>query len=127
MIKQGQFAISKIDARHGAMGIIPSSLEGAIVTADFLTYDIDTDVILPEYLELIISTDSFVEFCRKFSSGTTNRQRLNERLFLNAKIPVPNIKIQQELVNEIIRLKKTILEAETKLIKARTKFEKTIF
>ena len=127
VVREGQFAISKIDARHGAMGIIPSSLEGAIVTADFLTYDIDTNVILPEYLELIISTDSFVEFCRKFSSGTTNRQRLNERLFLNAKIPLPDLNTQSQLVNDIIRLKKTILEAEAKLIEARTTFENTIF
>lgn len=127
VIKEGQFAISKIDARNGAMGIIPASLNGAVVTPDFLTYNIDTDVILPEYLELIISTSSFVEFCRKFSSGTTNRQRLNEHLFLNAKIPLPSLEIQYNLVKGIIRLKNTITEAELKLIEARRNFENEIF
>lgn len=127
VVKEGQFAISKIDARNGAMGIIPASLEGAVVTPDFLTYNIDEKEIFPEYLELIISTDSFVEFCRKFSSGTTNRQRLNETLFLNAKIPLPSLDIQYDLVKEITKLKKTISEAEIKLLNAKKDFEKKIF
>lgn len=127
VIKKGQFAISKIDARNGAMGIIPGSLEGAVVTPDFLTYDINGNIILAEYLELIISTKAFVDFCRKFSSGTTNRQRLNETLFLNAKIPLPSLDIQYALVEEITQLKKVILNAELKLQNAKKNFENTIF
>ncbi|MBO9200236.1 MULTISPECIES: N-6 DNA methylase [Niastella] len=127
VIKKGQFAISKIDARHGAMGIIPDDLDGAIVTPDFLTYTIDKSIILPEYLELIISTKSFIDFCKKFSSGTTNRQRLNETLFLNAKIPMPPIEQQILLVGEISELKKTIAESEKKLTIAKKEFEKKLF
>lgn len=126
VVKEGQFAISKIDARNGAMGIIPLSLAGAVVTPDFLTYNIDKSEIIPEYLELIISTEAFVEFCRKFSSGTTNRQRLNETLFLNAKIPLPSLNVQKSLVADILRLKKTILDAEIELQNAKRDFEDKI-
>lgn len=49
-VKEGQFIISKIDARNGAMGIIPEELDGAVVTPDFLTYDIDTTKVNPQYL-----------------------------------------------------------------------------
>lgn len=41
VVSEGQFILSKIDARNGAMGIIPRELDGAIVTQDFLPYDID--------------------------------------------------------------------------------------
>lgn len=127
LVQNGQLAISKIDARNGAMGLIPEELDGAIVTPDFLTYNINTKIIHPEYLELIISTKTFIEFCRKFSSGSTNRQRLNESLFLNAKIPLPPYDIQLELIKKISSLKKIISDAETDLLKAREEFEKKIF
>ncbi len=127
VIKGGQLAISKIDARNGAMGIIPKELAGAVVTSDFLTYDIDTTKILPQFLELVISTKTFVEFCKQFSSGTTNRQRLNENLFLNASIPLPSITEQSRMANDITRLKKIISESEIKLTNARKEFEQEIF
>ncbi|MHC1565510.1 MAG: hypothetical protein ACXQS6_04230 [Candidatus Syntropharchaeales archaeon] len=41
LAKTGQFIISRIDARNGAMGLVPTELDGAIVTNDFLLYDID--------------------------------------------------------------------------------------
>jgi len=127
VISKGQFAISKIDARNGAMGIIPEDLENAVVTPDFLTYNINEDLISPTYLELIITTESFVDFCRKFSSGSTNRQRLNEVLFLNAKIPLPSIEVQKKMVEEITNLKSVISEAELKLNLAKKQFSDNIF
>ena len=42
--KQGQFIISKIDARNGAMGIVPEFLDGAIVTGDFLLFDFNEKI-----------------------------------------------------------------------------------
>ncbi|MBO7219871.1 MAG: restriction endonuclease subunit S, partial [Alistipes sp.] len=42
LVSKGQFILSKIDARNGAMGIIQTELDGAVVTQDFLPYDIDT-------------------------------------------------------------------------------------
>lgn len=42
--------MSKIDARNGAMGLIPAELNGAIVTNDFPTYDVDFNTILPQFL-----------------------------------------------------------------------------
>lgn len=99
VISEGQFIISKIDARNGAMGIVPKDLDGAIVTQDFLPYDIDTNIINPQYLVLASTTKPFVEFCQRCSSGTTNRQRINEEEFLNMKIPVPNLDNQKLLVD----------------------------
>jgi len=34
-VKAGEFILSGIDARHGAFGIIPAELEGAVVSNDF--------------------------------------------------------------------------------------------
>ena len=99
LIKTGQFIISKIDARNGAFGIVPYNLDGAITTADFLSYNIDINKINPHFLQLLTSTKQFLLYCQNASSGTTGRQRINEKTFLNAKIPLPSLKIQNRIVD----------------------------
>ena len=100
LVSEGQFILSKIDARNGAMGIIPAELNGAVVTQDFLPYDIDTTKVNPQYFVLVCTTKQFVEFCQSCSSGTTNRQRVDEAQFLNIKVPVPSLEKQNKLVEE---------------------------
>ena len=98
LVSEGQFILSKIDARNGAMGIIPAKLDGAVVTQDFLPYDIDTTKVNPQYFVLVCTTKQFIAFCQSCSSGTTNRQRVDEAQFLNIKVPVPSLEEQNELV-----------------------------
>ena len=100
LVSEGQFIISKIDARNGAMGIVPAELNGAVVTQDFLPYDIDTTKVNPQYFVLVCTTKQFVEFCQSCSSGTTNRQRVDVAQFLNIKVPVPSLEEQNKLVEE---------------------------
>lgn len=100
LVSEGQFILSKIDARNGAMGIIPADLNGAVVTQDFLPYDIDTTLVNPQYFVLVCTTKQFVAFCQSCSSGTTNRQRVDETQFLNIKVPIPSLEEQNELVEE---------------------------
>lgn len=100
VVHAGQFIMSKIDARNGAYGIVPAELEGAIVTNDFPVFDVDTEKIIPQFLVLVSTTDKFVEFARKCSSGTTNRKRIDIDAFLNQKIPLPSIEEQEEILRE---------------------------
>ncbi len=98
LVKSGQFIVSKIDARNGAFGIIPEVLNGAIVTNDFPLYDVDTKKINPRFLLLITTTTEFIGFAQSCSSGTTNRQRMDMDMFLNQRIPLPNIEEQEKIV-----------------------------
>ena len=100
LVSKGQFILSKIDARNGAMGIIPAELDGAVVTQDFLPYDIDTTKVNPQYFVLVCTTKQFIAFCQSCSSGTTNRQRVDETQFLNIKVPIPLLEEQNKLVEE---------------------------
>ena len=98
VIHAGQFIMSKIDARNGAYGIVPSELEGAIVTNDFPVFDVDIEKVIPQFLVLVSTTDKFVEFARKCSSGTTNRKRMDIAAFLNQQIPLPSIEEQKKIL-----------------------------
>tara|TARA_Y100000052_G_C2947161_1_gene84643 strand:+ start:130 stop:1281 length:1152 start_codon:yes stop_codon:yes gene_type:complete len=100
-VSEGQFIISRIDARHGACGLVPKNLDGAVVTNDFPVYTPKENKILPRYLELISKTHFFVDACKRASEGTTNRVRLKEPQFFNIEIPLPDIAVQKVVVDKV--------------------------
>ena len=115
VIHEGQFLLSKIDARNGAYGVVPAIAEGAIITGNFWTYDVDYERINPQFLTLVTKTQQFLDFAEKSSNGTTNRHYLQEYAFLNQQIPLPSIE-EQEVILEVYNEK--IKEADMLLQKA---------
>ena len=63
LISEGQFLLSKIDARNGAFGVVPEELNGGIITSNFWTFDVDYTKVNPNNLTLLTTTDSFIAFC----------------------------------------------------------------
>ena len=112
----GQFLISRIDARHGAFGIVPKNLDGALVSNDFPCFEIDLSVVLPRYLEWYVRTNQFVDLCRQASEGSTNRVRLKGVRFMAMEIPVPSVDTQRRIVcmldrvTVLVELHKNIVE-----------------
>ena len=106
----GQFLISRIDARHGAFGIVPEDLDGALVSNDFPCFDINENVIFPRYLEWYAHTREFIELCRRASEGSTNRVRLKEAMFLATKIPVPPPAEQRRIVAKLNKVAALVSE-----------------
>lgn len=115
-IKSGQLAVSKIDARNGAFGIVPPEADGAIITGNFWVYDVNPEVANIEYLVLLLSSNAFVQAWQDCSNGSGNRLYLQEDKFLNYKIPMPHIDIQNSFVNKynstISKLDKKSIEKE---------------
>lgn len=99
-IHKGQFLLSKIDARNGAFGVVPEELEAGIITGNFWTFDVDYKQINPHYLTLLTGTKKFQELCQTASVGTTNRNYLQEDLFLNFEIPLPALSEQKKIVKK---------------------------
>jgi len=100
----GQFLISRIDARHGAFGIVPNHLDGALVSNDFPCFDIDERVVLSRYLEWYAKTDKFIDLCRRVSEGSTNRVRLKVDRFVGIEVPVPPLDEQQKIARRLNRI-----------------------
>lgn len=98
VVKEGQFIVSKIDARNGAFGVVPPEANNAIITGNFWTFDVNTKIIQPQYLALFTATKEFMLFAEKASNGTTNRHYLQEPLFLSQQIPLPSLEEQNKIV-----------------------------
>jgi hypothetical protein len=94
------------------MGLIPPKLDGAIVTNDFLTYDINENKLMPKYFDYLTSTECFVQECIKASEGTTNRVRLKPDKFLNVEILLPSLAEQKHIVAKIAGLMAKVEDAK---------------
>jgi len=94
MVRKGQLLLSKIDARHGALGIVPAELDGAVVSNDFPSFDIDPSRAMPGYVGWLVRSAAFVRLCERASAGSTNRVRLREDKFLALALPFPTLETQ---------------------------------
>jgi len=113
LARAGQFIASRIDARNGAMGIVPDELDGALVTNDFPLFNLRTDRLVPAYFEWLSRTQGFVELCQRGSEGSTNRVRLKEDRFLALDIPLPPLAEQHRVVARIEELAARLEEVRT--------------
>ncbi|MCT3773143.1 restriction endonuclease subunit S [Elizabethkingia anophelis] len=115
LIKEGQFLMSKIDARNGAFGIATNEVDGAIITADFFAYDIDETKIIPQFLVLLTTTNQFMSYAQSASSGTTGRQRIDEKKFLDVKIPLPSLNRQKEILHQYNKRVERVLKKKLEI------------
>lgn len=100
-VRSGEFIFSRIDARNGAMGLIPTELDGAIVSNDFPVFEINCQVIDPHFFNYYISTETFASECLAKSKGTSNRRRLKEDDFFQIEVPLPSLDDQRRIVETI--------------------------
>lgn len=98
-VRAGQLILSKIDARNGAVGIVPPQLDGAIVSNDFPSFMFRDERRLDAgFMGWLVRSAGFVDLCKAASEGTTNRVRIKESRFLEQKIALPPLPEQQALV-----------------------------
>jgi len=125
VVNEGDFIMSKIDARNGAFGIVPAILDGAVVTSSFPYFEIKTDKVNPKYLEAVVTQKSFYDQINKMVSGATGRRSVEVDNFLELQIPLPLLEVQNEIVEKIEKQKQIIEGAER--IEGNMNFEVGIF
>lgn len=116
-IREGQFLLSKIDARNGAFGIVPPEADGAIITGNFWAFDVNQKELNIELFHIMTSLPFFDELSKKASSGTTNRQYLDEKKFLAQEITLPPIEEQDIFITHFKKIqiahRNTLVELQT--------------
>ncbi|KXO03072.1 hypothetical protein AYK81_28695 [Bacillus thuringiensis] len=116
LIREGQFLLSKIDARNGAFGIVSEKIDGAIITGNFWTFEVNRELLNIEWFNIFVSSPYFIDICSKASSGTTNRQYLDEKKFLNFEIQLPFLQEQVIFVERYKSIKGKFEEVSNELV-----------
>lgn len=102
VVRANQLILSKIDARNGAIGLVPQELDGAIVSNDFPSFDFaDSKQLDPAFMGWMVRSRHFVDLCKAASEGTTNRVRIKEDRFLAQEIVLPPLPEQQAIVSRL--------------------------
>ncbi|AMK79359.1 MULTISPECIES: restriction endonuclease subunit S [Methylomonas] len=103
VVRANQLILSKIDARNGAIGIVPPELDGAIVSNDFPSFEF-AEKLDSSFMGWLVRSTPFVELCKAASEGTTNRVRIKEDRFLTQQIQLPSLEKQQTIVARLDQL-----------------------
>ena len=114
-VSAGQFILSRIDARNGAFGIIPKELEGAIVTNDFLAFDVNEDEVEREFFNVFLQSPVFLDACIKASRGNTNRKRIEEGFFLAFELNLSPLPQQRHLITKINKARSSLAIANREI------------
>lgn len=96
-VRANDFIYSRIDARNGALALVPAELDRAVVSKDFPSFAIDVSRIDVRYLHWITTAPQFASRIQQLSFGATNRQRVDEASFLRLTIPLPPLPEQRRI------------------------------
>ena len=116
VVRTNQLIMSKIDARNGAIGLVPPELDGAIVSNDFPSFKFrDLERCDAAFMGWLVRSAPFVELCKAASEGTTNRVRIKEDRFLDQQIGLPPLSEQQAIVTRLDALAEKTREVDAHL------------
>lgn len=116
VVRRDQLILSKIDARNGAIGLVPPELDGAIVSNDFPSFELrDPRRCDAAFMGWLVRSAPFAELCKAASEGTTNRVRIKEGRFLNQHLALPPLAEQHALVARLDALAAKTRQVEVHL------------
>src|SRR5216110_513743 len=91
-----EFLVAEIDAKVGGFGVVPESLDGAIVSSHYFLFGIDETLLNVKFLDFYIRTQAFLNQVR--AKGSTNYAALRPSDVLSYKIPLPPLEEQCRIV-----------------------------
>jgi type I restriction enzyme S subunit len=110
VLKQRQIVMRKLTAWEGAIGIVPADFDGAFVSPEFPTLDVDEHRVQPEYLAWVFRQPAFWREMKSNSRGTAvRRSRLHQRDLMEIRIFVPSLELQAERVQQISQFRDAAL------------------
>ena len=121
----GDIVFSKIDARSGAIGVLPENIAKAVVTSEFPVFLPASGRIEGEFVKLVLRTGNFLAALRAKASGTSGRKRITPAAFADLRIPLPPLSEQRAMIatyragmNGAAELKREADETETRAMTA---------
>jgi type I restriction enzyme S subunit len=94
----GDIVFSKIDARSGAIGMLPATIAKAAVTAEFPVFVGNSEKLDSNFVQRVLRTSGFLTALRSKATGTSGRKRITPEAFLDLRVPLPALDEQRAIV-----------------------------
>src|SRR5438034_1114813 len=100
--RASEFLVAEIDAKVGGFGIVPESLDGAIVSSHYFLFVTDETKLDRRYLGFFLRTPAFRE--QVAAQGSTNYAAIRPSQVLGYEMPLPPLAEQRRVVARIEQL-----------------------
>ncbi|HEY3911802.1 MAG TPA: hypothetical protein VGM07_18225 [Stellaceae bacterium] len=94
----GDIVFSKIDARSGAIGMLPPTIAKAAVTTEFPVFVGIPEKLDSGFVQRVLRTGGFLAALRSKATGTSGRKRITPEAFLDLRVPLPSLDEQRAIV-----------------------------
>lgn len=84
-------------------------IEGGLCSGEFIVLVPKTDIVLPRYLRHILASSFVTQFAEKFKAGAS-LPRMAAVDLLSIEIPVPDIKIQTAMIEQLAKIDEQIIQ-----------------
>lgn len=111
--RTGEFLVAEIDAKMGGFGLVPSELDGAVVSSHYFLFEVDESGIDARYLDHYCRTERFR--AQVEAQGSTNYAAIRPAEVLAYTIPLPSLAEQQSLVARLDALAEKTRQVEAHL------------
>jgi type I restriction enzyme S subunit len=112
----GDIVLAKLGIPIGKTCIIPETFEDGIILADLVRIRPDKRIVNYKYLEYFLNTDLSVSQLTKEISGAT-RPRVNLSNVRNIVVPIPSLKIQNNIIKILDKAFESIEQAKANIEK----------
>lgn len=127
VVRSGQILISRINAKDGAIGIVPQELDGALVSDNFIAMTIKSNYVEPYYLLMVLTSERYKKLLKGISRGMTARSYIKNADLLELEIPVPDKKKQRELIGNLAIMQEEINSLKEQWKEGVTHFSEELF
>jgi type I restriction enzyme S subunit len=107
--RTGEFLVAEIDAKVGGFGMIPETLDGAIVSSHYFLFRVDEAKLSQGFLDYFIRTLGFRD--QVDAQGSTNYAAIRPSQVLDYEMPLPPLSEQQRILARIQDLAAQVQEA----------------
>ncbi|WP_029412341.1 restriction endonuclease subunit S [Paracidovorax oryzae] len=111
--RAGEFLVAEIDAKMGGFGLVPTALDGAVVSSHYFLFKLDESCLDARYLDHYCRSERFRTQVE--AQGSTNYAAIRPADVLAYTIPLPPLAAQQALVVRLDALAKKTRQVEAHL------------